>query len=288
MERLQITTLTAQDISSPLLAATFTAAADREILVQTYLSGLVGNGTYRSCITKQLGGAGTVYQSPTSGLAVSSGVTTAALLGIPIPVKNGDVVKVYVQGLTGDTSVGVQVEVFDVTALATASGGDVPTAAENATAVWANGTRSLTDKANFTLTTAYNAAKNAAAPGDKMDLVDALNAIAVLVIQEGLARAGADDDTLKDLSDQLDAIGTTVGAINVNDFLTGLWAKIVDGNITFGEFQAAMLGMLIGETTGGGTGTLVFLGQDGSTHRVTFTLDANKNRTAVATDFSDL
>ncbi len=121
MERLQITTLAAQDITSPLLVATYTADADKELLVQLYLSGLAGSGAYRACLTKQLGGAGAIYQSPTAAVTLSGGVTTAFLPTLPLPVKSGDVIKVYAQGLAGDTGVSVSTEVFDVTATATAS-----------------------------------------------------------------------------------------------------------------------------------------------------------------------
>ena len=113
MERLQITTLAAQDISAPLLAATYTADQDREILVQLYLSGLDGGGAYRACLTKQLNGAGSAYQSETSIVALAAAVTTGYIPTIPLPVRTGDVVKVYAQGLAADTSVAVVTEVFD-------------------------------------------------------------------------------------------------------------------------------------------------------------------------------
>ncbi len=116
MERLQITTLSAQDISSALLIATYTADADRELLVHVGLSGLAGNGVYRACLTRQIAGAGAAYQAPTVAVAVSGGVTTVHLSTTPLAVGAGDVVKVYAQGLTGDTSVGGAVEVFDNTA----------------------------------------------------------------------------------------------------------------------------------------------------------------------------
>ncbi|NLS77354.1 MAG: hypothetical protein GXY76_08865 [Chloroflexi bacterium] len=124
MERLQITTLTAQDISGALLAATYTADAARELLINLHLSGLAGGGAYRACLTRQIAGAGAAYQSPTSVVAVSAGVTTALLSTTPLAVNAGDVVRVYAQGLAGDTSAGVVVEVFDVTA---ATAGDVQT-----------------------------------------------------------------------------------------------------------------------------------------------------------------
>lgn len=113
MERLAITTLAAQDISSPLLVATHTADADRELLVQLYLSGLVGGGIYRVHMTKQLNGAGSVYRSAITEVILPAGITTMFVPTIPLPARTGDVAKVYAQGLGGDVSVGVQTEVFD-------------------------------------------------------------------------------------------------------------------------------------------------------------------------------
>lgn len=120
MERLQITTLATQDISSALLVDTYTATADKELLVQVYLSDLAGDGIYRACLTKRLLGAGTAYQSPTASVTNAATVTTCYISTVAMPVKNTDVIKVYVQGLTGDTSVAVNVEIFDVTAPSTA------------------------------------------------------------------------------------------------------------------------------------------------------------------------
>ena len=122
MERLQLTTLATQNISSALLLATYTADADREILIQLYLSGLAGSGSYRACLTKQLAGAGAAYQSPSSAITLAATVTTAFMPAIVLPVKASDVVKVYAQGLAGDTSVAAKIEVFDtVSTLATAT-----------------------------------------------------------------------------------------------------------------------------------------------------------------------
>jgi hypothetical protein len=53
-----------------------------------------------------------------------------------------------------------------------------------------------------------------AAVGSQMDLVNAPNATAVTALQSGLARTGADSDTLKTLSDQIDGV-TGGAAVNV-------------------------------------------------------------------------
>ncbi len=116
MERLQVTTLTDQDLSSAALVATFEATADAELLINLHLSGLAGSGVYRACLTKLLGGAGEAYQSATTVITLSESVTTAYLPTTPMAVQAGDVVKVYAQGLEADTAVSGVVEVFDVTA----------------------------------------------------------------------------------------------------------------------------------------------------------------------------
>jgi len=116
MERLQITTLTEQDLSSAALVAAYVAADDAELLINLHLSGLAGGGMYKACLTKQLGGVGEVYQSATTVIALSESVTTAYLPTTPMAVQSGDVVRVYAQGLEADISVGVVVEVFGMTA----------------------------------------------------------------------------------------------------------------------------------------------------------------------------
>jgi hypothetical protein len=153
MERLAISTLAAQDISSPLLVYTHTATAVREVEVQVYLSGLAGNGTYRACLTKQLLGAGSVYQSETVALTLAAGTTTAWLPVIALPVNSTDVVKVYVEGQAGDVSVAINTEIFDtltsiesaLTTLGTASSITVQAAVSGSTVtVYAADTWSFT------------------------------------------------------------------------------------------------------------------------------------------------
>jgi hypothetical protein len=86
--------------------------------------------------------------------------------------------------------------------------------------IWANVSRTLTDKAGFSLTSAYDAAKNAAAPGAEMDLVDAPNPTAITAIQNGLALeatldaicgVGWTDETLVALMAAVQALGPGLG-----------------------------------------------------------------------------
>ena len=113
MNRLSISTSAAMDISSPLLIASYTADDERELIFQIYASSLSGSGMYQACVTKQLLGAGTAFQSPTSTAYLSASTTSVFLPSIGVPVMNTDVCKVYLQGLTTDTAVSTTVEVWD-------------------------------------------------------------------------------------------------------------------------------------------------------------------------------
>ena len=112
MERLSIQTISSEDITSVTLVATYTALDDLALFIQLYLEDLAGGGAYRVCLTKQIGGTGTVYQSPTTGIGVDATEDNLYVGTVPIPVLADDVVKVYVVGLATDSSVSGYVEFF--------------------------------------------------------------------------------------------------------------------------------------------------------------------------------
>ena len=124
MDRLQATAIAGEDITSAVLLDTYTSDGTYELLVNVMLSSLAGEGTYKACLTKQVGGAGAAYQSATTAISLSAGVTTAFLPSLSIPVRSGDVIRVYAEGLAGDAAIDGLVETFDVTAAATGADGD--------------------------------------------------------------------------------------------------------------------------------------------------------------------
>ncbi len=215
MERLQLTTLVAQNISSALLVATYTATGDKELLIQLYLSGLAGAGTYKAYLTKQLIGAGSVYQSGTTDIALAAGVMTAWLSTTPLPAKNTDIIKVYAQGLVTDTSVGVQVEVFDVTASALTSQNVVdalklaPTAGDPAAG-------SVNKQLDDIQAKTDNLPASPAAVGSAMTL--ATGAITAAVIATGAVDA--------------DALATDAAA----EIADAIWDEATSGHTTEGTF----------------------------------------------------
>ena len=135
MQRLNLYALAAQNIAAPLLIATYTADADRELLLQVLVSGAAGGGAYSVYLTRQLLGVGVAYQSPTVAPVLGAGVAAGYLFSTTVPVQATDVVKIYVQGQAGDTSVATAVEVFDVSAAGVAA---------IAAAVWDRLTSALT------------------------------------------------------------------------------------------------------------------------------------------------
>lgn len=104
--------LTSQDASSPLLLATFTPSISGEYFATVNLSALAGTGIYRVVSTRQIGGVGAIYQSATANIGVSAGITTLTISTIPTPLLAGDVLKIYAQGLAGDTAIDSVVEIF--------------------------------------------------------------------------------------------------------------------------------------------------------------------------------
>lgn len=104
--------ITGQDASSPLLLATFTPTISGEYFASVNLSLLAGTGVYRLVSTRQIGGVGAIYQSATAAVGVSAGITTLMISTIPTPLLAGDVLKIYVQGLAGDTAIDGVTEIF--------------------------------------------------------------------------------------------------------------------------------------------------------------------------------
>ena len=104
--------ITSQDASLPLLLATFTPTISGEYFANVNLSLLAGTGVYRFITTRQIGGVGAIYQSATAAVGVSAGITTLMISTIPTPLLAGDVLKIYVQGLAGDTAIDGVTEIF--------------------------------------------------------------------------------------------------------------------------------------------------------------------------------
>lgn len=102
---LETDTNTNLDISGATLISTYTADADRLVMPQLLLDAVAGNGDYVYYVTIQVNGTGSAYViGPKTTDTAASGETAIGGQGGFIAVRNGDVVKVYVDGLAGDTS----------------------------------------------------------------------------------------------------------------------------------------------------------------------------------------
>ena len=105
MRQIDTSTLSNQDISSALLAHTYTADADRELYIRLFADAVAGNGNYTAYLTIQRLGAGSAYQIiPETIVFAGSGVTAVMFLSGVIPIKDTDVLNVYITGLAADTT----------------------------------------------------------------------------------------------------------------------------------------------------------------------------------------
>jgi hypothetical protein len=90
-----------------------TSDADRVVYVRLTAPSVAGNGNYTAYVTVQHLGAGVAHrQIPIQTAAAASGVTDILFLFGAMPLKNTDVLTVYLLGLTGDTAVVVTTEIW--------------------------------------------------------------------------------------------------------------------------------------------------------------------------------
>ena len=85
---------------------------------------------------------------------------------------------------------------------------------------------------------------------------------------------------------QAHALSTEIAALNdlsSADVSAAVLAAVVEGTITIQQANALFLAVLTGKSSGGGTGTIVFRNTADTKNRISATVDANNNRTAVGT-----
>jgi len=97
----------------------------------------------------------------------------------------------------------------------------------------------------------------------------------------------AHTDTLGDLVLHVTGTGAdpTDVRLEVGDAGAGasVWAYVVEGSIKAYEAMRLVLSVLTGKSSGGGTATVVFRDTGDSKNRISATVDASGNRTAVGT-----
>jgi hypothetical protein len=191
MRQIDTSSLSNQNISSYLLAHTYTADADRAIFARVHIDQVAGNGDYSIYATIQAGGAGAAYmEGPLTTFAVPSGQTSIGFVSILIPVNNGDVVKFYVKGLAGDTTTpDIITRVFELTYLRpTTAGRTLDVDANGGAEIGAIQTDALSAAAvSAAAVTKIQSGLSTLTAGAQMDLVAEPNPIAVAVIQAGLS-----------------------------------------------------------------------------------------------------
>lgn len=131
MRLIEADTLSNQNISTELLAGSYTADAELAVFARVFLTGIAGNGAYRASVFVQRRGAGGNYRHIPAGgdyVFVASGVTTVCATTDTVPLETTDVMTVYVTGLAADTTTPDMVVEFweadtnDTTAVVLSSG----------------------------------------------------------------------------------------------------------------------------------------------------------------------
>lgn len=84
------------------------------------------------------------------------------------------------------------------------------------------------------------------------------------------------------LADQYNGTGTMGQKVNAAGTAGDPWTGEISNGLTAQEAMQAILAVLAGKATGGGTGTITFRDVDDTRDAVVMTVDANGNRTAVA------
>lgn len=102
---LQTGSLSNQNISSALAVGSYTADADRMVVVQVLADQVAGNGDYEFYMTLQVNGAGSHYRLiPVTSAAAASGLTAVGAQSGMVAVRSGDVLTCYLKGLAGDNA----------------------------------------------------------------------------------------------------------------------------------------------------------------------------------------
>jgi hypothetical protein len=239
--------LSNQNIATPLLVHTYTADQDRMLFVRAFLDQAAGNGMYSCYATIQRLGAGSAYEvQPRTTPTVASGVTSIAFTTVAIPIKNTDVLKVYLLGLAGDTTTpDIVTEIWENDALCPTTAGrtlDVSATGE-AGIDWANvGSPSTTVGLSGTTVKAVTdnvavgsiAANAITASSIATDALGALELAADAVTEIATAVWAAGTRALTDkvgftlASDGLDAISITEPAgvaANFREMMLQLWMR---------------------------------------------------------------
>lgn len=219
---LQTGSLSNQNISSALAVGSYTADADRMVVVQVLADQVAGNGDYEFYLTLRVNGAGSHYRLiPVTSAAAASGLTAVGAQSGMVAVRSGDVLTVYLKGLAGDNATpDTIVRWFEVDALQPATAG-------RTLAVDANGYAA----ADLKLWRGFQP-NGLSSAGDVLTLVTEIDnpamqnvADALLLAPSGPAASGSAMDVLADI---LEDTGTTIPAA-----IAGIGGLAGSGAISF-------------------------------------------------------
>lgn len=245
------------DISSATKIGEYTATGDRFVMAQVFVDQVAGNGDYELYATLKIGGSGSAYRFiPITSAKAASGVTAIGAVSGWIPVRSGDVVAIYIDGLAGDNTTPDVVVRWFAQQLAADVGGLATSSALS----------SLDGKVDA-LPTPLDAAGIRAAVGLALANLDSqLGAIPTAApldaagTRAAVGLSAANLDTQLSLLATAAALTTVAGNIlalpGVADIADGLWDELLSGHTIAGSAGEALAQAASGSGGGGGGGGL--------------------------------
>ncbi len=246
-------TFSAKNIVSAAVVYTWTvpAGVTGTMHIQVFLDNAAGNGDYVFYLSKTINGAGSEYLAlPKTTVTAASGETAFHCPTIPYDVVAGDVIKFYVDGLAGDTSVNGKVKIF------------VPTV----NLAYILGT-ALTETVAGYLAAAFK----------KLFDVPSPVLTAASVDQTGDAYGIVNHGTYGNSALHTDIAGVPDA---VHD-------EAVEGAYTLRQLIRVTVAALAAKLSGAGTTTITIRDVNDTKNRIVATVDSSGNRTAITLDASE-
>ena len=285
MHQVYNTNITGQDISSYLLVSSYTSDTTRSILVRCTVNNIMGGDDYTIYASlKEFGTTSEVVIQPVNSYYINSGIGGITFPSMLIPLNAGDIVKIYIQGLSNDISASINTTWFDLSIASASAVGNIPTnplltndsripdmiasassvagiTGTSASTIWTYATRELTTATPSTSASEiWNYFQRTLTSASGLGLASGSSV-------EGIT--GTSASTIWEYTNR-----TLTSASSILDV-------VVEGTFTFGQIVQIMASVLAGKMNGSGTGTLSFRDLSDTLTRISVEVNGLAERTGV-------